>query len=139
MIKYSLFKQFIYFVLSLFFILQGAETRAGVANIIFLDTENYVLYDKVLHQVVKVKVTDEIGNPIPFVEVHFFCSDTVIADFIFPVTLTDTNGLAVSIIQSKLSADQIISPPSGLGGRTPIITAKSEGATSSNVPLDIIW
>ncbi|NQU87828.1 MAG: T9SS type A sorting domain-containing protein [Mariniphaga sp.] len=126
-------------ILSLFFILESTVGISGVANITFENPESYILNEKVLHNIVKVRVTDEIGNPVPFIAINFLCSDKEIADFIFSTTVTDANGLAVSIIQSQVSAETIISPPQEFEGRIPYVYAKSENVTSNEVPIKVWW
>ena len=125
----------LYFVVSL----ESISGRSNVINVSFVEPDGYFLDDKVLHQVIKVRVTDEIGNPVPFVSVDFLSSDTEIADFLFGTTITDSNGLAVSVIQIQVSEDTIISPPQEFYGRIPYITAIAEGVRSNEVPVTIWW
>jgi len=128
-----------FFILNFVVTLSNTSIKAEVASVIFEEPEDYVLYDKVPHQVIRVRVSDEIGDPVPFVKVDFLSSDTDIADFIFPTTITDSNGLAVSVIQCQVSSDTIVSPPPEFDGRTPTISATAGGITSSEVPVRILW
>jgi len=129
----------IFLILYLVVTLESISGRSNVVNVSFVEPGGYILFNKVLHQVIKVRVTDEIGNPVPLISVDFLSSDTEIADFLFATTITDSNGLAISVIQSQVSADTIISPPPEFNGRIPYITAIAEGIMSNEVPVTIFW
>jgi hypothetical protein len=108
-------------------------------TVTFEDTTNYIIYDKVLHQVVKVRVKDEYNDPIPFINVFFSCNDEEIADFIFRNSFTDMNGLAVSVIKFQFDEDSLYSPPPGFRDRFPKIIAIAGGVTSEEVTVRILW
>ncbi len=125
----------LYFVLAL----ESISGRTTVVNVSFVEPEGYFLNDKAPHQVIKARVTDEYGNAVPFISVDFLSSDTEIADFLFPTTITDSNGLAVSVIQIQVGEDSIISPPPEFYDRIPHITAIAEGVRSNEAPVTIFW
>ncbi len=120
---------------------QEAEPRGAseVASVEFIEPEGYFIHDKVLHQRVLVKVTDDSGGALPYVPVNFSCSDTAIADFLFFTTITDSKGIAVNVIQCQVGLDTLFNPPDEFRERIPYLTAEAEGVQSSEVPVNILW
>ncbi len=117
-----------------------AESKVKIAaDIVFEEPEDYVIYDKVPHQMVRVKVSDKSGKPVAFVPVEFSSSDPGIVDFIFSETIADSNGIAVSIIQIQVGEDEIIEGHIEHRIRIPLIMAKVGRVESKKVPVKIMW
>ena len=132
-------RRFLLFILFLHTSMKLIAANSEVAHVVFEEPEKFLIHDKLLYRIVRVRVTDEFWAPVSFVPVHFSSSDRVIADFLFPATFTDSCGLAVSIIQSQVSSDTIIFPPSEFRGRMPLITAVSGGIISDEAQVNILW
>ncbi len=81
-----------------------AHGQGTVTQVEFVGSGRYLL-DTLLfpHHVVQVVVTDEQQKPLPFVSVMFSSADTSLVDFVFDRAVTDTNGIAVTLVQTQVS------------------------------------
>ena len=119
--------------------IEVAAAEGNVAHIEFVESGGYVLHYLGLHELVRVKVTDDQQKPVPFVTVIFFSDDRELADFLFHTAVTDTNGVAATLIKSQISDQTILNPPPEFLERVPLISALAQNVGSPQVPVRFLW